>query len=56
MFKFLKKVVYYGTILPPIVNTLLEYIKSTKELAKQLQRLNESIAMEEQFDEDNSDD
>lgn len=56
MIKFIKKVLYYGTILPPIFNTLLTYIKATQELTKQLEALNKSIQMEQQFSEDNSDD
>lgn len=54
--KFLKKLLYYGTILPPIYNTLMTYIKATQQLAEQLKLLNEQIAMENKFNEDNSDD
>lgn len=54
--KFLKKIIYYGTILPPIYNTLMTYIKATQELARQLKILNEQISMDNQFNEDNSDD
>lgn len=56
MFKALKKILYYCSILPPIINTIKEYIQSTQELAKQLKILNTQISMEEQFEEDNSDD
>lgn len=56
MITLLKKVLYYGTILPPIINTIKVYIQATQELAKQLKALNEAMAMEERFNEDNSDD
>ena len=54
--KFLKKLIYYGTILPPIYNTIMTYIQATQELAKQLKLLNEQLEMENKFNEDNSDD
>lgn len=54
--KFIKKLLYYGTILPPIYNTIMTYIKATQQLAEQLKRLNEQLEMENQFNEDNSDD
>lgn len=56
MFTFIKKAIYYCSIIPPIVNTIKEYLETTRELAKQLKALNESIRMEETFNEDNSDD
>lgn len=56
MIKFLKKVIYYLSVIPPIVNTIKEYLQTSKELAEELKRLNDEITMENQFEEDNSDD
>ena len=56
MIKFLKKAIYYLSVIPPIVNTIKEYLQTSKELAEQLKRLNDSISMENQFNEDNADD
>lgn len=56
MISFLKKVLYYGTLLPPIINTIRIYIKATQELNEQLKILNQQIDMQNKFDEDNSDD
>lgn len=56
MINFIKKALYYLSIIPPIVNTIKEYLATTKELAEQLKALNNSIKMEDQFMEDNSDD
>lgn len=56
MIKFLQKMLYYGTIFPPIISTIKVYIQATQELAKQLRALNEAMAMEDRFNEDNSDD
>lgn len=46
---------YYITIIPPLVNAFKSYLETTKELAEQLRRLNDSIQMEEDFKEANSD-
>lgn len=54
--KFLKKLLYYGTIIPPIISTIKVYLQATKELAEQLKILNERIDMEENFEKDNADD
>lgn len=56
MIKFLKKVLYYGTLLPPIISTIKVYIQATQELNRQLKLLNENIDMQNRFDEANSDD
>lgn len=56
MIKFLKKALYYLSVIPPIVNTIREYLQTSKELAEQLKALNNAIRMDEQFEEDNSDD
>lgn len=56
MIKFLKKAIYYLSVIPPIVNTIKEYLQTSKELAEQLKRLNNAITMENQFEEDNNDD
>lgn len=54
--KFVGKAIYYLSVIPPIVNTIKEYLTTSKELAEQLKMLNNAIKMEEQFNEDNSDD
>lgn len=56
MIKFLKKAIYYLSIIPPIVNTIKDYLQTSKELAEQLKILNNAIKMDNQFEEDNSDD
>lgn len=56
MMAFLGKILYYGTIIPPIINTIKVYIQATQELSKQLKLLNDQIEMENKFNEANSDD
>lgn len=59
MTKFIKaigKAIYYLSVIPPIVNTIKEYLVTSKELAEQLKMLNNAIQMEKDFEEANSDD